>query len=282
MTRILILLHECQRGRYTNYLIDVLAAEWQRWGWQVSCVYGLRERPEADILFPYIDLTHTPDDYLAYIHSFPVAVNRDVVDISKRRISANLLQGDEDYRAPVIVKTNNNFGGKPEDKLLRHRLPVLAHAWRDLTKLAELVSGQRLAWRRTLDAYPVYNSLAEVPACIKRNPALVIERFLPEREGDRYFMRHYIFLGDRARSVRVAGTTPFLKRSTSQIVDEGLSVPEAVLRLRRELKLDFGKIDYTMSNGEVAILDVNRTVGKSGTRAVVNLADGIRSLLPGQ
>lgn len=53
-----------------------------------------------------------------------------------------------------------------------------------------------------------------------RNRALVIEKFLPEREGETYFMRHYLFLGDRIRSVRVAGLEPFPKRAECTPVDE--------------------------------------------------------------
>ena len=151
--------------------------------------------------------------------------------------------------------------------------------------LAERALGQRLAWRSVLRDYPIYNSLAEVPAGVFRNRALVVERFLPEREGDRYFMRHYLCLGDRTRSVRVAGSTPFLKRAACALVDEGLEVPDAVLDLRRRLGLDYGKIDYTIHAGRVVILDVNRTPGVPGTpeataRTVGDLADGIWSLLP--
>jgi len=123
-----------------------------------------------------------------------------------------------------------------------------------------------------------------------RNPALVVERFLPEREGDRYFMRHYLFLGDRARNVRVADSTPFMRRSWAVPVDEGLPVPEQVLAFRRRLGMDYGKIDYTIHNGEVVIVDVNRTPGGRAVPghmppcamscAILDLADGIRSLLP--
>ena len=225
MKRILILLHEALQPRRPHYLIDALAARWREQGLLVSFVYGIRERPEADLLIPHVDLTRTPPEYVAYIRSFPVAVNRDVGDISKRRISAHLLRGDEDYVGPVIVKTDCNSGGGHEYRLSVRRHPVLARAWRRAAPVAEFALGRRLAWRCGLRDYPVYASLAHVPKGAFRNPALVVERFLPEREGDRYFMRHYLCLGDHTRSVRVAGRTPCLKRADCVPAGEGLEVP---------------------------------------------------------
>ena len=285
MKRILVLMHECRQPGPSHYLIDALREVWQSWGLQVSYVYGARDRPDADLLIPHIDLTHTPPEYVEYIRSFPNAANRDVLDISKRRISAHLLRGDEDYRGPVIVKTDNNSGGQPEYLLFRRRHPFLAWVWLRAAAIAERAPGQHFAWRRVLYEYPIYNSPAEAPAGVFRNRALVVERFLPEKEGDRYFIRHYLCLGDRTRSVRVAGSMPFLKRSACTLADEGLAVPEPVLSLRRRLGLDYGKIDYMIHAGQVVILDVNRTPTGPGTpeataRTVGDLADGIWSLLP--
>jgi len=284
LKRIVILLHERQRSA-RRYLIRALRKVWREWGLQVSCVYGIKDRPEADLLIAHINLTHTPPEYVEYIRSFPSAVNRDVVDISKRRISTNLLRGDEDYRGPVIVKTDDNFGGRPEYRLSLRRHPLCAVARGAGVPIAEYVLRRHLAWRKMMCRYPVYDCLAAVPAGAFKNPALVVERFLPEREGDRYFMRHYLCLGDRTRNVRVAGPTPFLKRSSCTPVDEGLAVPDEVLILRSELGLDYGKIDYTIHAGQVVILDVNRTPGTPGTRkatarTVADLAEGIWSLLP--
>jgi len=283
--RILILLHEYQRSKRRYYLIDALREVWQKRGLDVSCVYGTRDRPHADLLIPHVDLTHTPPQYADYIRSFPAAVNRDLLDISKRAISTHLLRRDEGYPGPVIVKTDTNAAGLPEHRLLQFRHPFLAQVRRKAVPLAERAFRRPLAWRTVLPHYPIYDRLAQVPAGVFRNRALVAERFLPEREGDRYFMRHYLCLGDHTRSVRVAGPTPLLKRASCVLVDEGLEVPGPVLDLRRRLGLDYGKIDYTVHADRVVILDVNRTPGVPGgpeatARTVGDLADGIWSLLP--
>ena len=54
--------------------------------------------------------------------------------------------------------------------------------------------------------------------------------------------------------------------------------------MRRRLGLDYGKIDYVIHQGQVVILDANRTPAGPGTpeataRTVGDLADGIWSLL---
>ena len=283
MKRILILLYE--RVPHQHYLIDHLREVWQKQGLQVSYLYGVRDRPEADLLIPHIDLTRTPPEYAEYIRSFPAAVNRDVVDLSKRRISTQLIGREEDFHGPVIVKTDNNSGGAPEYFAARWRHPFLARFRRKAAALAEHAPGQRLAWRSALHEYPIYGSLAEVPAGVFRNRALVAERFLPEREGDRYFLRNCFFLGVQTWTVRIGGSTPFVKRPWAKVVDEGFPAPEAVLNFRRRLGLDYGKIDYTIHAGEVVILDVNRTPAMSGTpeeaaRTAGALAEGIWSLLP--
>ena len=276
-------MHEYQQ-RKSRYLIQALGEIWKNRGLQVSYIYGIKETHEADLLIPHINLTRTPPEYIEFIRSYSNVVNRNVVDISKRRFSTNLVSKNEACEGPVIVKTDNNYGGRPEYRLSRLRHPFLVRLRRTAVPIAEYAFGQRLAWRSLLRTYPVYKNLTEVPSGVFRNRALVVERFLPEKEGNHYFMRHYLCLGDHTRSVRVVGSTPFLKRTECVPVDEGLPVPDQVLSLRRQLGLDYGKIDYVIHDNQIVILDVNRTPGsppttEATTRTVHDLADGIWSLL---
>ncbi len=283
MKRIVILLHEHQR-LHDEYLLNALSVEWQKRGLTVLCVNGIRRCPDADLVIPHIDLTRTPARFVRHIQPLPTSINRQIFDISKRGFSTNLLSGKENYRGPVIVKTDKNAGGWPEYLLFKLRYRIIARLWRKTFLTAEKALGQ-FACRRQLERYPVYESLEDVPAGVFRNRALVIEKFLPERKGETYFIRHYLFLGERIRSVRVAGLEPFLKRAACTPVDEGCPVPDEVISLRRKLGLDYGKIDYTVHEGRTAILDVNRTPFGPGTpeataRTVGDLVDGIWSLLP--
>jgi hypothetical protein len=277
---IVILLHEHQRLEKA-YLLDALRMEWQRQGLTVSCINGIG-RIDADLVIPHIDLTLTPRRFAKFLQTLPVVVNRRVLDISKRSFSTLLLRGIENYPGPVIVKTDKNAGGWPEYNLFGRRYPRIARRWRKILLKSEKALGQ-FACRRQLEKYPVFESLKNIPAGVFRNRALVVEKFLPEKEGDRYFVRHYLFIGDRTRSVRVAGPEPFLKRAGCTVVEEGCAVPDEVIDLRDRLGLDYGKIDYTLHDGRAAILDINRTMFGPGTaqataRTVGDLADGIWSL----
>ena len=284
MQRIVILLHDCQRLRGARgYLIYALAEAWRKNGLEVLWAYGIRDHPKADLLIPQVDLTRLPDDYIAYIKSYPKVVNGRIADISKRSFSQQLLEKGDGYQGPVIVKTDNNAGGQPERRLALSRYPLLSLLYRRTKRIAcQAFVG--LAQQTVLLEYPVFKSIREVPRGVFSNKALVVEKFLPEREGDWYFIRHHLFLGDHTRTVRVAGKEPFLKRPACVARDENLPVPPELVSLRRKLGFDYGKFDYTIHNGQVILLDVNWTPGPPGTadvqaRAVRDLAGGIWSLL---
>jgi len=65
------------------------------------------------------------------------------------------------------------------------------------------------------------------------------------------------------------------------LVDEGLALPEPVLDMRRQLGLDYGKIDYAIHAGQVVILDVNRTpcISDPAVRAQIGRRLGGRHLV---
>jgi hypothetical protein len=282
---ILILMHPYQQERRQHYLIDALCAKWREQGLESSYIFGTQTCPDGNLLFNQVDLTLTPAVYADYLRCFVPTVNGAVLDISKRSLNAQLLNRDDNYSGAVIVKTNNNGGGQPEFRLACYQHHWQTHLRRGIVNNAEHLLGKPFAWRKVLNSYPIYDSLSLVPAGVFRNPALVVQRFLPEREGNRYFMRHYLFLGDHSRSVRVAASEPFMKRVSSELVDENLPIPQPVLDLRQKLGMEFGKIDYVMPKGETVILDVNRTPTVPGgpeatARTVADLAEGIWSLLP--
>ena len=47
-------------------------------------------------------------------------------------------------------------------------------------------------------AYPIFPSLHDVPRGVFKNKRLVVEKFLPERDGSAYCLRYCYFFGDRA------------------------------------------------------------------------------------
>ena len=96
------------------YLIDVIATRWTDMGYRVISCYNLKNLPEADLVVLHVDKTVVSEKYTEALAKYPIVLNRNVFDVSKNRISSNILQRAEDYSGPVIIKTDANFGGIPE------------------------------------------------------------------------------------------------------------------------------------------------------------------------
>ena len=115
MTKLLILkgLHE------GLYVIDAIAERWADAGTQIIVHYGYENLPEADVVILHVELTRVPQQYAEQLRAYPVVLNRNVLDISKSSFSKILVSSHDTYNGPVIVKTDNNFGGKPEARTVR-------------------------------------------------------------------------------------------------------------------------------------------------------------------
>jgi hypothetical protein len=268
--RVSILLHERDvRAHRVAYIVWHLARVWRDRGVggrdvSVSVEHGPAGRADADVVVNHVDLTVVPAPYLAYLGRFPVAVNGRCTDISKRRVSGAPLRPGEPWDGPVIVKPDANCGGIGEERLQRET--PLCRLFRASRLACASLGGsrrrERERWRslRRLpsEEYPVFGSLADVPAEVLENPALVVERFVPEREGDLYAIRTYTHFAGRAISRRVLSTEPVVKAGGVVRRDE-VEPPAEVVDAARRFGLDFGKVDYVVHDGRATVLDVNRT-----------------------
>lgn len=247
-----------------------LAERWTAAGHRVLKHYGTGAPPAADLAIVNIDLTRIPEPYTALLAAFPRVVNARALDVSKRRFSRHLLDAYSDWIGPVIVKTDANFGGKPEW--------LLRETARQRGLACDVPEGP------LAEGYPVYASLREVPDVVWRTPGLVVERFLPETDGPGYFLRTWFFFGDRERSSRWRAEVPIIK-AADYVSREDAEVPPEIRAWRERLGLDFAKFDYVRHGGEYVLLDVNRTPGfpdyGRGLAAAMldHLATGLRSFL---
>jgi hypothetical protein len=232
-----------------SYLLNLLIDAWQKSGIEIIVLRGVDRFEAADALILHVDLTVVPRDYVALSKRYPVAINGRVHDISKRRISANLLRARDPYQGEVIVKTNRNSGGLPERRKDRRGL------WKRVYECLPWSWTGRLAPQR----YPIFSSPAAVPRAVWYNPRLVVEKYLPEREGEYYCLRQWIFFGEREVNQRVFSPEPIVKARNVIHREYGLPVPDALRAMRSKLGFDYGKFDYVLVDGEVALLDANRT-----------------------
>jgi hypothetical protein len=259
----------------TDYLIHALSKEWESAGLRVVVLRGIETFTPAGALVPHVDTTAMPPEYRDFTRRYPRVVNLGVSDVFRTSFSENLVGPASPEDGPVIVKTNRNHGGLPELRL--RRLPRLRLLYRRLRRRPR-------RWRKVefLDSgsYPVYPSISRVPREVFENPRLVVERFLPEREGELYAVRYCYALGFREVTVRLTSKHPIIKGSSS-VGCERVENSEELRVLRRRLGLDYGKIDFVQRDGRVVVLDVNPTPACASLEKFGLVEEAARDLAPG-
>ncbi|HRQ48633.1 MAG TPA: hypothetical protein PK725_16885 [Rhodocyclaceae bacterium] len=277
----------------TKYVVHALTPTWRELGYRVVEHAGLRRLPDADLVFLHVDRTIVPDDYAAACARYPAAVNARALDVSRRRYSPALLSEHDAYDGPVIVKTDANCGGAPER---RDRSWPVALAKRVETLVDRMLRGRVGSGMAADDprwahldhlrprAYPRFDRRSLVPPGVWRNPKLIVERFLPEREGDLFFVRYWTFLGGQEMSGRYGSKDPIVKFGGQVTPDEPVAVPPELRRWREALGMDYGRFDYVMHEGRPVLLDVNKTMGGGDSleayrEPFATLATGIRDFL---
>ena len=277
-SKIAVLTHANDELESHSYLLNLLIDAWRKSGIEIVVLRGADRFQAAEALILHVDLTVVPQDYVAFSKRYPVVINGRVHDISKRRISANLLRVGDPYQGEVIVKTDRNCGGLRER--MKERRGLLKRVYK------------RLPWSWTgklsPESYPIFPSPAAVPRAVWYNPRLVVERYLPEREGEYYCLRQWIFFGDRQVNQCVFSPEPIVKSRNVIHREYDVPIPDALRAMRSKLGFDYGKFDYVLVNGEVALLDANRTPFASRNNpsprlsAIVDeLAQGLDAFLAG-
>lgn len=233
------------------HTFSVLADNLESKGIKVRIQTGFDNPPSARCVVNHVDLTTTPPKYIDYFKKFPQGINTSLIDIGKALVCQDtLVLPDHDYSGPVIVKTNLNYGGRPE-------LTALQRAGR----LADGV--QHDISRGFIDPqnYPIFNSVKDVPEQVWANPALVVQKFLAEIDSlGRYCLRYCYVFGSKSFQLKIATESPIVKGSNileRQILD--IPVPPELLREKERLGVDFGRFDFAVVNDQVVLFDVNRT-----------------------
>lgn len=262
--RVVILIHqhgtlEDQKGYTIRYMADV----WKLQGVEIVVQVGPGPALEADVAIQHVDLTRVPVEYLACMRQYPVTINAFQADLSKRVVSRQLVKAGDDWRGPVIVKTDFNSAG-----------------WKE----AELAAKGR-GPARVLQDYPIFDNQNQVPDTVWQDQSLIVERFLPERDGDDYVLRQWQFFGDKEYGRIGWCDNPVIKARFQKRTEELWEVPERIRELREELAFDFGRFDYGIVDGEPVLWDANRTptmglvIPEERWGKIRLLAEGLQSYL---
>ena len=244
-------------GLDDNTTVSIIARRhWSAQGCRILVHRGIKPPPPADLAILHVPLTRVPRRYLKLTSRYERTINGVVADVSKRRISADLLCEDDPYDGPVMVKTDLNHAGVAERRVRRGE-----PSWR-----AQLVSTleRRLPphWFGCLadDRYLVFGAKREVPRWVWRCRGLVVQPLHVERRGSLFALHQWYFLGRHDCVSTFLSHDPVVKLSS---VVERLplhdDVPDAIRRRRAELKFDYGKFDYVIAGGVPVLLDANNT-----------------------
>jgi hypothetical protein len=251
---IAILIHARDDFEANDYFVRLFFPEWERQGLTVRVLRGIDEPGAADAVLSHVNLTVVPPEYRRYAETFRVAINVEADDISKHHVGTHLVRGPDEWDGPVIVKTDLNYGGRPERWQTR--------STSRLGRLGLKVESQLpWTWTGALSSsdYKIYDRACEVPRIVWRNPRLAVQRYLPERQGSYYCLRQWIFFGDREMSTRAFASAPIVKASNTVERERGVPIPDELRALRRKLGFDYGKFDFGVVDGEVVLYDANRT-----------------------
>lgn len=273
-TILIVTLENSPDFKNTRSLLAHLSLAWEAQGNVVKVLQGTNQPPKADIAISHIDLTNVPDEYSVLLEKYPSTINIKVTSISKALISQNLLGKSDSYEGEVIVKTVNNFGGVPE----------LIHSSKSGLVQNTMLSGR--PWKRVeyLDTndYPRFSSINDVPHGIWQNSRLIVEKFLPEKDAKgNFYLRYWIFLGDKEISVLHKSQKAIVKDTdhNSRIITE---VPDELRIIRKDIGIDYGRMDYGIVNGKPVVYDINSTpaCGENQLELIgsklAELADGIK------
>jgi hypothetical protein len=262
------------------YFLELFRSAWEARGWSVAVSEDPRRFVDGDVAIAHIDLTKIPLRWAEVLARYPRVVNGRLPDISKRRVTPALLTDVERWDGPVIVKTNENCAGSADTY---ERASRLTFGFAPAARVAALLlrAADRASGIDPRQPYPVFDRLADVPQRLRRNRALVVQRFLPERDGARYVLRFATFFGRRAVSTRLLSEEKIVKSGGVVAPPEVVETPPALLDQLEALGADYGKADYVLHDGVPLLLDVNRTPTFLGREPNARHLHMIATLAPG-
>jgi hypothetical protein len=277
---IAILLHEHEwRRSLPRFAIWHLANVWREEGIRVFFLFGTHKYIPADLAILHVDLTRVPETYTEFASRYPIVLNGRIKDIRKSTFSRHLVRPDDGYDGQVIVKSDLNYAGEPERKLLGSLVSRISMRFSSrLPSFQSVRDGSQPAFKSPAD-YKIFDNRRKVPKGWYKRDDILVEQFLPELQNGFYCLRNYHFLGDRGVCVLRKSTNPIINSSTAMDrseIEPAAEIVEAV----RNMGMDYGKLDYVLHDGKPVLFDINKTPGAGKSEAYIAMcrewAQGIK------
>ena len=281
--RIALIFHENERKyNIRRFAIWHLANLWRTENLEVVFLFGTAKFVPADAAILHVDLTFVPQEYMDFAGRYPVVLNGAVTDIRKSSFSKQRVSPDDDYDGRVIVKSEMNYAGQPERKLLGTALSRLAFRLScRLPSIRFKNKGPEPDFRSPSD-YVIYDSSRSVPREWFSRNDILIEKFIPEMHNGLYVQRIYHFLGSRGVCIFRESEHPILT-NVNVVNRHPVEVHPEIVELAKILQFDYGKFDYILQDGKPVLLDANKTPGGTNTLRYIEMcrewAKGIHSYL---
>ena len=238
-----------------RFMVEGMIPFWRKQGIDVQIRPLGAPTRTPDVSFAHVARTFVDDKLLEEERRIAPVINGAVTDISKRKISDGIVEHDSDYGGAVIVKSNLNFHGASE----RQDRPVPVRFVAGLTRRLNLSIPSAISKSLPRYGYLVFDNKDAVPDWAWRNKEIVVEKFLPEMDGEHFVTRSWIFLGDQDYVSLLSAETPIVKANNSinhKVLDKP---PDELVQKRKVLGFDFGKFDYVERDGRVVLFDINST-----------------------
>ena len=265
--KIALIFHQHERkSALPRFAIWHLAEAWKREKITVHFLFGVKEYVEADLALLHVDLTEVPREYLEFGRRYPVVLNGRIHGIRKSSFSRQRVFPGDGYKGKVIVKSDLNYGGEPERKLLGTRFSRTALRITSRLPFIRPPCRSHKPDLRSPRDYRVYDSADCIPGDWFQDKDLFIEKFLPETDEGLYCLRSYHFLGSQGACVLRKSAHPIVGAATSISREEVDPDPE-IVKLARSMQFDFGKFDYVVHENRPILLDTNKTPGSGAAPA---------------
>ena len=244
------------RKHKPTYMIEGMVTHLRKLGHTVFYISPGDRFRRADAALVHVDQTRLGPEFGSLIARYPVVINGKVLDISKSFISRNLLTRDSDWSGPVMVKSELNARGAPEHHHARKLAPKHAKPW--------LIAPD----------YQIFADKSQVSDGIWTNRNLIVEKYLPEKQGDLFVLRIWTFMGSFERCN--AYTTPEAIAKGKNVVGSfPCAVPDEIRAERLRIGSDYGKYDFAITPDGPVLYDANKTPGYLHSRPDIMRQSGI-------